>query len=685
MKNFNLLNHNLAIDADIWSLERMINEELSFNIPIYQRLYVWEASQIKTLLEDLSKAAEQPDRDYFLGGIMLSSYKRESDDRYSGNRYDLIDGQQRMLTLWLIARVLQGDLEPFMQIKCHQATSSRITFSIRDQVNAYFNQRVDEIPANFDPELEPVINALDIIKGWLGDEAQADKCELLTHFIATRLKLSITIMPDFVKGNELFEAINNRGKQLQHHQILKSLLLEELPVAERNGYHLIWEACADMDGYIEENIKLNSGLSWKDLISHGDDPGVKETIWDLLTKQDDDEAGSIYLLDLLRQPDAIINPEKFRSEDDYEYDACPVESIISFPMLLLHVLRIWLRRVTIELPAEAIPPVHEKQLLALFDQYFFTTSETNRSIDFLHLLWQVRVKFDRYIIKWLDNHINKPYHAISCLYKSEDRLARREDKKSSGFALLQSMLYHSQESITQYWLTPFLARLLEPGSVEDHYSYLRQLDNQLFCTGPPKVNLSTRTWHITNNKLEATVFCLAPLSVSSGTSFSRYWFYKLDFILWYYSSAILLEFDLNNLAKKQWEEFRMTSRSSVEHVSPQHPEDGDVDLVYDKLNDGETTIKKHLDDFGNLVLVTTSVNSSYGRKPYKVKRELFASKNRMESLKSCLLFQNQDWNHAASSKHRSEMIAHFRTYFLENQMIEGTQAKINDSAACNDA
>lgn len=680
MQNSCLLKHNLAIDADIWSLERIITEKLSFNIPIYQRLYVWEAPQIKTLLEDLAKASEQPGRDYFLGGIMLSPHAGST-----GNHFDLIDGQQRMLTLWLLARVLGTGLQPFLQIDNPNGPSSRITFAIRDHINAYFEHSADIPPAGNDPELEPVIRALGIISDWLADEERTLNCSQLGSFIATRLKLNITIMPDYVKGTELFEAMNNRGQQLQHHQILKSLLLNDLPEKDRHGHHLLWEACAGMDSFIEKNIKEISGLPWNELLTGTDEPGLKDTIPDILTKQTSGGTTQIHLLDLLRDPEVITEPQTPNSTADTDYDAGPVESIISFPMLLLHVLRIWLQQTLPQLPADEIPPVHEKQLLQLFDCHFFHLDATDKSITFLKLLWRARVQFDCYIIKWLDKDTNKPLQAISKLYQSEGRLARRASGQNNGFALLQSMLYHSQESITQYWLTPFLARLLQPGSEEDHYLYLRQLDNQLFCTGPQKENLSTRTWHLAGQHWKPSASRLAPLSVSSGTGFSRYWFYKLDFILWYYSQTILPTLSLNETAREQWRQFRMTSRTSVEHVSPQHPEDGDADLVYDPEKDDEQTIKDHLDDFGNLVLVTTSINSSYGRKPYKVKRELFSSNNRMESLKSAVLFQNTDWNYAASSAHRRLMIAHFKAYFTEHQMPEASETETDDPAAGSNA
>lgn len=75
-------------------------EHLRFNIPLYQRLFAWGEGQVKGLLLDLKEHfASTGDADpYYLG--MLSCIGK-------GNRYDLIDGQQRFTVMILLAIVLR--------------------------------------------------------------------------------------------------------------------------------------------------------------------------------------------------------------------------------------------------------------------------------------------------------------------------------------------------------------------------------------------------------------------------------------------------------------------------------------------------------------------------------------------------------------------------------------------------
>ena len=81
------------------TLSKIVEEKIFFNVPIYQRLYVWKQAQINTLLEDLENAFLANDDKYFLGGVMTVR---------NDNLYDLVDGQQRFTTLWLICNVLKN-------------------------------------------------------------------------------------------------------------------------------------------------------------------------------------------------------------------------------------------------------------------------------------------------------------------------------------------------------------------------------------------------------------------------------------------------------------------------------------------------------------------------------------------------------------------------------------------------
>src|SRR3954464_4230985 len=84
-----------------------------FIIPEYQRPYAWTDEQIQTLFEDLVEYTENNkeknnDSTYFLGTIV--SYENE-------NEQEIIDGQQRITSLFLLLRALYSKLNSMTETK----------------------------------------------------------------------------------------------------------------------------------------------------------------------------------------------------------------------------------------------------------------------------------------------------------------------------------------------------------------------------------------------------------------------------------------------------------------------------------------------------------------------------------------------------------------------------------------
>ncbi len=76
-------------------------------------------------------------------------------------------------------------------------------------------------------------------------------------FVFSRVKFVITTVPRENDLNKLFEVINNRGVQLQHHEILKARMLDALEEVERGSFAVLWDACADMENFVERNLSGN--------------------------------------------------------------------------------------------------------------------------------------------------------------------------------------------------------------------------------------------------------------------------------------------------------------------------------------------------------------------------------------------------------------------------------------------
>jgi hypothetical protein len=338
-----------------------------------------------------------------------------------------------------------------------------------------------------------------------------------------------------------------------------------------------------------------------------------------------------------------------------EKDAEPgwVRSMFGFPLFLQHTLRIWL--LDNEHPDD-LPRLLDRELLELFEDHFFNGEGDRRANvkSFIKLLWKLRVLFDQHFIKWVDQD-EEEMHLISQISISTSGDKRymhrsRDTDSHRAFALLQSMLYHSQEITTQYWVTPLLAFIhRNPGKpVEQYFAYLRHLDNHLLGSANDE-SLVKRTWSFMKDPWQCReLIHKEALQKDDGVHFAHYWFYKLDFVLWFQ----------NRNTRQEWKNFRLTAKSSVEHISPQNPTARDNDLV-----------DKALHHFGNLALVSRSLNSEYGNLPFNEKQRRFLNKirekGRVDSLKMHLIYENEQWGDDEAFAHQAAMIECLDSYCCE--------------------
>ncbi len=651
----------MNISSKLITLEKIVDESYFFKVPIYQRLYVWEDGQIRTLLEDLLTAYLSDKEIFYLGGVLVVEY--DGDCKTVGSCFDLIDGQQRFTTLWMmsmifsnIQKVYDKGLATFRYEYEKDRNYPRIEFSIRPKTNKFFSDFLERGESKVDID-ERIGKALKLMQAFVDEQTQKDEAFILEdfmNFIFRKVQMVLTEVPAHTDLNKLFEVINNRGIQLQHHEILKAQMLAKLEDDDRNKYAILWDACSYMEQYVEKNIRDIAEIKISELFdnkeSKDDNESIafaEEVLKKISVKHSETLDESLTLEKILNE--SIPFDDVDHEDLDEEYEADNVRSIISFPMLLEHTLRIWLA----DRKYDDIPKILDKELLDIFDENFFTHNPNKEDIAyFIKILWEVRYIFDKYIIKWVS--AGEEEHHLICklrLNKSKNSLSliREQPRKNSGFALLQSMLYHSQQITTHYWLTPLLSYIYEnPG--QDPYKYLRHLDNHLLCSSNDRP-LIERTWEFINQPWIKQDIDTALLSEPLGVGFPHYWFYKLEFVLWYSKRK--------SMNDKRWDNFRMTAKNSVEHISPQTRQIVDQDIVSETV----------LDTFGNLALVSRSINSEYGNKPYNEKRKHFENNNaiKLDSLKMDMIYENKHWDDTLAKQHQEDMIGLINTYLTEEQ------------------
>ncbi|MCS4300611.1 DUF262 domain-containing protein [Chryseobacterium sp. BIGb0232] len=689
---------NKKIFSGLITLKNVVEYQLTFNIPIYQRLYVWKSNQIKTLLEDIKNAfLKDINYDFFLGGVMLSNNE---------SKIDLVDGQQRFTTLWLICDELSKHNQLLKNFTYLAPNEPRIYFSIRDKAQNFLKDKESfkeflndkgEIIKGAESEVSeiiPLVEGRSFIKGFLNEFQDSFLIDLseFANFLYTQINLTYTFIPNKSDMNRVFEAMNNRGKQLEHHELLKSKLLQKIPKERRLTYALIWDACSDMNTYIEKSVKDVADLNWKDLygstaVFYEENLETKlkfeieniDILQILKTEQTNDDSNPS-LLEILRDPNLNVDNKSKKEIIENEYSSKSIRSIISFPAFLLHTLRVYQLKngFSKELSAEVI----DKKLLEVFNvEENFNTQY--KAECFLELLWKIRVLFDKYVVKWIYNHEAKEeFHGIESIQLSKSILKNKNGTTNETISVqrlettdeilkdlikLQGMLYHSQEMTTQYWLTPFLYFLQnEKLSNQQLLEKLEILENILFYSTKNTSKLKERTFEVVFQNFEEELNHLENTQIylrqCSGTHYPNYIFYKLEYILWKNRNELC---SVHQLDIHRWNSFRLTAKNSVEHIFPQKSKEENKHINYisdDELNFLELDGKHPIDDFGNLVLLSPGMNSEYSNMPYKQKKGKYDSKTDADSLKSELIFKNTDWDWKKAVQHRNEMIKLMNEY-----------------------
>lgn len=609
-----------------------LTKNIKFNIPIYQRLYVWKEDQVKRLLEDTFGAFKNnQDDEYYLGGVIVVK---------NVDRFDLIDGQQRFTTLWLLARHLNRALKPFLKDRMH--------FSIREHANDFFTNTA---VVNDHDELKNIKEAEHSIEVFFQDKTEYLKA--FSEYLYYKLKLVFTTVPENVDLNKLFETINSGGVQLQHHELLKAKMIEAIKDKKQQKiYSKLWDSCAFMDNYLENNLAVALNCTKTDIYKSLYSLNNKKTenfknidrVLDFISQKTQDDQQDKKSLQVILKKNQSQEQNQSVDEKEYKEHEVKVRSIVSFSMVLLHTLRIFLKQKELQ----DIKEVDEKKLLEVFtnnnDQYgIFKIKDEAVVKEFIQLLWKIRFAFDRYVIKWVTiKDGTDEVHMICKMTENKNKesplLQRDEAELSKEFSLLQSMLYHTQEVRTHYWLTPLINFLInEEKNYED---FLRKLDNYLFF--PKKIgDLRINTWdlltsiNIDKSNCDSVLKQFDLIDGNDYKQFSHYLFYKIEYILW--------------IQGNKSNDFYFRAKNSVEHISPQTP-NGD----YKQEN---YVTKTYLHSFGNLALVSRERNSEFGNKPFEVKQLDFKTKKDDESnnLKMSMIYSKYKWGDDACRDHLQEI------------------------------
>lgn len=134
---------------------------LQFFIPSYQRGYRWGKTQIEDLLSDIWEYYQQATQTGTqVAGEFYCLQPLVVRHRSKDNVWEVIDGQQRLTTIYLIMKCLST------QLSALEVTSFTISFETRKRTNNQFLETLDSKLRNENVDLYHMANAVDTIQAW---------------------------------------------------------------------------------------------------------------------------------------------------------------------------------------------------------------------------------------------------------------------------------------------------------------------------------------------------------------------------------------------------------------------------------------------------------------------------------------------------------------------------------------
>ncbi len=286
---------------------KLFDTPFLFTVPAYQRAYSWTTREAGQLLEDLVIAAGLDDQetaapDYFLGTIILLDPEADAPglpDFTHPRVYEVVDGQQRMVTLSILAGVLRdrddedaiddasedGDRACANQLDRMVAASTIGTdrplrlgrIVLRDGEQAFLHSHVvcrGPRPPLPDSEACTEATSIRIVQQHLAGEIEAltrAERRKLARYLMNWCHVVVIISRDIDRAHRLFTVLNERGKPLERKDIIKAEVLRSVP-ADGSALALAhWDRAHSVLGYEFEvflaHLRLIHGLQRLPIIS----------------------------------------------------------------------------------------------------------------------------------------------------------------------------------------------------------------------------------------------------------------------------------------------------------------------------------------------------------------------------------------------------------------------------------
>ena len=178
------------------TLRNLVYEQLS--IPNYQRPYKWTEKNVEQLLSDINSARKGGKMVYLIGSLILHREDKES------NMLAIVDGQQRLTTIFLLLRALK------------------------------YENDLPKLEYNHSVSFSHIKTNYEYIENWLYHNLSSHEYPVFTDYILDSCQFVEIIVSDLSEAFQLFETQNGRGKELEAYNLLKAYHLRAMKENSQN-------------------------------------------------------------------------------------------------------------------------------------------------------------------------------------------------------------------------------------------------------------------------------------------------------------------------------------------------------------------------------------------------------------------------------------------------------------------
>lgn len=621
----------------------LFDTDMEYTIPLYQRAYAWEDKQLTQLIEDILDVSE--DANYYIGSLIVSKQH---------NKYEVVDGQQRLTSFYLLLNCLGMKVKPTLTFACREKSN----YTLKN-----IEALLCENPSRFDMD-KMEVNIQRGVRILINEFRKKDfDKDAFLHKLSKVVVYRIEVPPN-TDLNHYFEIMNTRGEQLEQHDILKAQLMSYLNSnTEQEIFAKIWDACSDMTGYVQMHFMSRNNTVREALFGY-EWNGMPKNNWHSyknIIKPNSKEGVACKIADIIDKDFTVSDYDGYDDEDS----RIRFESIIEFPYFLLHTLKVYVSLHSIMHKDTGFKIMDEllddKKLVDSFNRVIsYGVQDENDICDqkehfsrcFIMCLLRTRYLFDKYIIKreyandstegeWSLKSLyvsgqqskKKPYYRNSKFTKSGEWISTNDWRTKTNIMMQSALRVSYTSPKVMHWITKLLIWLSEEDCKHVKNGDLAKYDEWIEQIAIDAVKKDFFDKCTDGN-------------YAMGVDTPHIVFNYLDYLLWYYN-------------RKKYNDFTFEFRNSVEHWYPQNPSEG----TFAPWKDG-------VDQFGNLCIIQRNVNSKFSNMSPEAKKSTFQEMIAKGSIKLRMmseLTETKDgkvaslyWKETACKKHEEDMLGYLR-------------------------